>query len=114
MKARTSLPPSISDDLIVDASGYFLCGDGATVNFTSAEAKILTALVDAGNAGLCIQDTLAIFGNDISCRSIHIIRTHISKIRKKTALLGADRISLEWNKDEQRYSLIAPNLRPTK
>lgn len=113
MNAESGSTLTISDNLRVDTSGFFLCSGDATVNFTSAEAKILIALVDAGKAGLSIGDTLAMFGNEISCRSLHIVRTHISKIRKKIALFGKDKILLEWNKDRQKYLLIAPGLRRT-
>ncbi|RYD22133.1 MAG: hypothetical protein EOP69_00240 [Spirochaetia bacterium] len=113
MKANTDSALSISDNLVVDSAGYFLRGDGATVNFTSAEANILRALIDAGKAGLSIRDTLSLFGDGVCRKSLHIVRTHISKIRKKTALFGRNRILLEWDKDRQRYILVALNLQRT-
>jgi hypothetical protein len=101
---------SASGNLVLGSSGQFLRATSATVNFTSAEAAIMIALVDAGAFGLCIRDILGVLGHDVSDRSIHVGRTHISKIRQKLALIGEGRISLHLDRGRQRYAFAAPNL----
>lgn len=78
--------PSAYGALALDGAGHILRSNGATVNFTSSEAKILTALVSSGALGLCIIDVPVLLGHDVSIRSIQLVRAHISNIRKKISL----------------------------
>jgi DNA-binding response OmpR family regulator len=86
--------PSAYGTPVLDGAGHILRLNGATVNFTSTEAKILSALVRSGTFGLCVIDISALLGYDVSNRSIQLVRAHISNIRKKILLIGDDRISL--------------------
>lgn len=99
-----------SGNLVLGASGRFLRSKGATVNFTSAEAAIVSALVDAGAFGLCVRDMAGMLGHDMSDGSIHVCRTHISKIRRKIALIGETKISLDLDRARQRYSVSVRDL----
>ena len=100
--------PRASGNLTLDASGHFLRSKTATVNFTLAEAKIVIALVDAGTSGLSIPDMVILLNHDVSEKSIHVCRMHISKIRQKIHLIGKEQISLSLDKVRQRYAFVAP------
>ena len=99
--------PRASDNLALGASGHFLRSKTATVNFTLAEAKIVIALVDAGASGLSIPDIVILLNHDVSDKSIHLGRMHISNIRQKIHLIGEERISLSLDKSRQRYAFVA-------
>jgi DNA-binding response OmpR family regulator len=102
-----------SGDLVLDASGYFLRTDRATVNFTSAEAKILAALVRGETSGACVHDIVFLLGHMVSERSIHVVQTQISKIRQKIMLIGNERISIQFDKRRQLYLLDVADLPPS-
>lgn len=99
--------PRASGNLTLGASGHFLRSKTATVNFTSAEAKIVVALVDAGAFGLSIPDMVILLDHEVSDSSIHVGRMHISKIRQKIHLIGEARISLSLDKARRRYAFVA-------
>jgi hypothetical protein len=101
---------STSDNLVLSDSGHFLRSNSATVNFTAAEAKIVIALVDAGAFGLCISDVLVVLSQKLSDSSIHVGRTHISKIRQKIRLISQGGITLYYDKGRRRYAFVGSNI----
>lgn len=99
--------PSAYGTLALDGAGHILRSNGATVNFTSSEAKILTALVRSGAFGLFVIDIPVLLGHDVSDRSIQLVRAHISNIRKKISLISDIRISLIAGRDQGRYAITS-------
>jgi len=92
--------------LVLDGAGHILRSNGATVNFTSTEAQILTALVSSGASGLCVIDIPVLLGYDVSNRSVQLVRAHISNIRKKISLISDISISLITVEGQRRYAII--------
>jgi len=107
---HTDSEPSAYGTLVLDGAGHILRSNGATVNFTLTEAKILNALVNSGAFGLCVIDISTLIGHDASKKSTQLVQAHISNIRRKIALISDDNISLITGKYQRRYAITSPVL----
>ena len=104
---QADFEPSAYGALVLDGAGHILRSNGATVNFTSTEAKILTALISSGSVGLCVIDIPVLLGRDVSNRSIQLVRAHISNIRRKILLISGVSISLITDEGHKRYTITS-------
>ena len=85
----------IKDRAIRSGSNY--------VYLTLPEYKIARSLVDSGYDGYSLYDIPQIICKDSNYRSICIVRTHISNIKRKLSIIGRGRIEVTLELPTMRY-----------
>jgi hypothetical protein len=76
------------------------------VHLTRAESRILNGIAQAGISGYLLSDLPELAGHSSSVRTIHVVRTNISMIKKKLSLIGNDRVALVYNSATTRYFVV--------
>jgi DNA-binding response OmpR family regulator len=95
-----------SDQFKLEFSDQTLRSAQAFVYLTKSEARILAALIEGSQKGTPLDDIPSVLGHEVSAQSIHIVRTHISKLKAKLALISESRVEILLKPGTKRYFLV--------